>query len=255
MVPTDLRYTKEHEWVRVEGDVATVGITDYAADQLGDIVFVELPELGPAGRAVRRRSASSSRSRPSATSSRRSAARSSRRTPRWPRTPGARQQRPVRRGLDARGSGSARSRPSSTRCSTPAAYEALDRRRRSLIRWPTARTPPSDRARMLAALGVASVDELFADIPAAVRARPAWTSRRRSTELELTARLRTLAGRNRVDLAQLPRRRRLPPLHARRSSTRSCCAASSTPPTRRTSRRSARARSRRSTSTSRSSPS
>ena len=46
MVPSDLRYTKEHEWVRVEGDVATVGITAHAADQLGDIVFVELPEAG-----------------------------------------------------------------------------------------------------------------------------------------------------------------------------------------------------------------
>ena len=42
----DLRYTKEHEWVRVEGDLAIVGITDYAAHQLGDIVFVELPEAG-----------------------------------------------------------------------------------------------------------------------------------------------------------------------------------------------------------------
>jgi len=46
MIPSDLRYTKEHEWVRVEGDVATVGITQHAADQLGDIVFVELPEAG-----------------------------------------------------------------------------------------------------------------------------------------------------------------------------------------------------------------
>lgn len=46
MVPGDLRYTKEHEWVRVEGDEATVGITQYAADQLGDIVFVELPAPG-----------------------------------------------------------------------------------------------------------------------------------------------------------------------------------------------------------------
>ena len=46
MVPQDLRYTKEHEWVRIEGDMATVGITDYAAEQLGDVVFVELPELG-----------------------------------------------------------------------------------------------------------------------------------------------------------------------------------------------------------------
>ena len=46
MVPTELRYTKDHEWVRVEGDEATVGITEYAAGQLGDIVFVELPEAG-----------------------------------------------------------------------------------------------------------------------------------------------------------------------------------------------------------------
>jgi glycine cleavage system H protein len=48
MVPQDLRYTKDHEWVRVTGDMATVGITDYAAEQLGDIVFVELPEIGRA---------------------------------------------------------------------------------------------------------------------------------------------------------------------------------------------------------------
>jgi glycine cleavage system H protein len=46
MVPTDLHYTKDHEWVRVDGDVATVGITAYAAEQLGDIVFVELPDVG-----------------------------------------------------------------------------------------------------------------------------------------------------------------------------------------------------------------
>jgi glycine cleavage system H protein len=45
-VAQDLRYTKEHEWVRVVGDLATVGITDYATGQLGDIVFVELPEVG-----------------------------------------------------------------------------------------------------------------------------------------------------------------------------------------------------------------
>ncbi|MGH6953845.1 MAG: glycine cleavage system protein GcvH [Alphaproteobacteria bacterium] len=43
---SDLKYTKEHEWIRVEGDVATVGITPYAQEQLGDVVYVELPELG-----------------------------------------------------------------------------------------------------------------------------------------------------------------------------------------------------------------
>ena len=40
------RYTKDHEWVTVDGDLATVGITEYAQDQLGDIVFVELPDIG-----------------------------------------------------------------------------------------------------------------------------------------------------------------------------------------------------------------
>ena len=42
----NIRYTKEHEWVRLDGDVATIGISDYAQGQLGDIVFVELPEPG-----------------------------------------------------------------------------------------------------------------------------------------------------------------------------------------------------------------
>ena len=44
--PADCKYTKEHEWVRVEGDVAVIGITDYAQDSLGDIVFLELPSVG-----------------------------------------------------------------------------------------------------------------------------------------------------------------------------------------------------------------
>ena len=44
--PTDRRYTKEHEWVRVQNDLGTVGITDYAQDQLGDIVYVDLPSPG-----------------------------------------------------------------------------------------------------------------------------------------------------------------------------------------------------------------
>jgi glycine cleavage system H protein len=45
-VPEELQYTRSHEWVRTEGDTATVGITDHAQDELGDIVFVELPEQG-----------------------------------------------------------------------------------------------------------------------------------------------------------------------------------------------------------------
>ncbi|MEO8520818.1 MAG: glycine cleavage system protein GcvH [Acidobacteriota bacterium] len=46
MYPTDLKYTKDHEWVRLDGDQARVGITDYAQKQLGDVVYLELPEVG-----------------------------------------------------------------------------------------------------------------------------------------------------------------------------------------------------------------
>jgi len=46
MYPSDLKYTRDHEWVRLEGDEAAVGITDFAQRQLGDVVFVELPEVG-----------------------------------------------------------------------------------------------------------------------------------------------------------------------------------------------------------------
>jgi glycine cleavage system H protein len=45
-IPQDVRYTSEHEWIRIEGDIAYVGITDYAQDQLGDIVFVDIPTVG-----------------------------------------------------------------------------------------------------------------------------------------------------------------------------------------------------------------
>jgi glycine cleavage system H protein len=50
-VPEDLNYTKEHEWVRVEGDRLTVGITDFAQDALGDVVYVDVPEKGTQVRA------------------------------------------------------------------------------------------------------------------------------------------------------------------------------------------------------------
>lgn len=44
-IPSELKYTKEHEWIKIEGNMATIGITDYAQGELGDIVFVELPEI------------------------------------------------------------------------------------------------------------------------------------------------------------------------------------------------------------------
>ncbi len=45
MVPDDRKYTQEHEWIQVDGDVATIGVTDFAANELGDVVFVELPDV------------------------------------------------------------------------------------------------------------------------------------------------------------------------------------------------------------------
>jgi glycine cleavage system H protein len=45
-IPETLKYTKDHEWVKIEGDVVTIGVTDYAQGELGDVVFVELPEVG-----------------------------------------------------------------------------------------------------------------------------------------------------------------------------------------------------------------
>ena len=96
MVPADLRYTKDHEWVRVDGDTATIGVTDFAAHQLGDVVFVDLPAVGAIRRAVRdvrRRRVREGRERPVRA---RLAARWSRSTAISPAA-GAREQRPVRR--------------------------------------------------------------------------------------------------------------------------------------------------------------
>lgn len=47
-IPKDLLYTKDHEWIRIDGDIATVGITDFAQGELGDVVFVQLPDAGAA---------------------------------------------------------------------------------------------------------------------------------------------------------------------------------------------------------------
>jgi len=59
-VPAELRYTEEHEWVSIDGDVATIGITDYAATALGDVVYISLPATGAARSSRRSRSATCS---------------------------------------------------------------------------------------------------------------------------------------------------------------------------------------------------
>ncbi len=76
-VPGDLKYTKDHEWVRIDGDTATFGVTDHAQEALGDIVFVDLPDVG---RSITRERASpwSNRSRPFPMSTHRWPARSPR---------------------------------------------------------------------------------------------------------------------------------------------------------------------------------
>ena len=61
MYPENFRYTKEHEWVLVEGDTGTIGITDHAQKELGDIVYVDLPKVGRAASSRASRSARSSR--------------------------------------------------------------------------------------------------------------------------------------------------------------------------------------------------
>lgn len=45
-IPKNLKYTREHEWIRLEGDIAYIGVTDYAQEQLGDIVFIDIPSVG-----------------------------------------------------------------------------------------------------------------------------------------------------------------------------------------------------------------
>ena len=80
-------FTSDHEWLRIEGDVATIGVTDYAQSQLGDVVFVELPKVGRSPEEGRSRRRGRIRSRPPPTSTRRSRAKCSRSTRRSPPSP------------------------------------------------------------------------------------------------------------------------------------------------------------------------
>ena len=245
MVPDDLRFTKEHEWVRVEGDEATVGITQYAADQLGDIVFVELPAVGRAleqfatfgvvesvkavsdlfapvaGEVVGVNDALADTAR----ARQRRAVRRRLDGPGPPRRPGAGRRPPRRRRLRAAG-------------------------RRGLIRCRTAPTSPttgrgcSRRSAWRRSTTCSRTSRRRSDRePAADRSRRSPSS---SSPRGSPASPRATASTSRASSA------RAPTATGRRPRSTSCCsAASGTRPTRRTSPRSARARSRASTSTSR----
>ena len=195
MVPTDLRYTKDHEWVRVDGDEATVGITEYAAGQLGDIVFVELPDAGRTLEqfatfgVVESVKAVSDLFAPVSgevvTSNEALAG-----------SPGARQCRPLRRRLDD--PDQARQAGGSRRASRRGGVRRVDRG--GLARCPTDRTPTKTGSGCSRHSASNSVDELFADIPAPLRASRLDLPEP-EPELELAARLEGLAGKNRTDLA------------------------------------------------------
>ena len=196
MVPGDLRYTKDHEWVRVDGDEAVVGITQYAADQLGDIVFVELPDVGPDPRASTRRSASSSRSRRSATCSRRSGGEVTATNDALAGTPELVNSDPYGDGWMLR-----------VKLADPAAGGRAPRRRgvraahrRGLtdaVRPAHGRRPGPDARGDRHRLGRRAVRRH----PGGAAGRAAARSPEPEPELLLAARLQALAGRNRIDLA------------------------------------------------------
>ena len=174
-VPDGLRYTEDHEWLRVEGDEGVVGITAYAADELGDVVFVELPAVGPAAggaRGVRRHRVGEDRERPVRARGGRGGGRQRRPGGR----PGAGQQRPLRRGLD---DPPAPRRPGASRRAswTPPPTASGSPRADPMAYGPhTGRRPRADAR----GAGHRSVDALFEDIPAAVRAQRHRPARRRS---------------------------------------------------------------------------
>ena len=162
MVPDDRKYTQEHEWVQVEGDIGTVGVTDHAAGELGDIVFVELPETGSefsAGDSV----GTIESVKAVADLYLPVAARSSRSTTPWSTAPSCWATRPVRRRLAGQGP------PGRAGASWTTLLDA-ERLRGSAGRLSPAMAymphTPEDIRAMLATIGAASIDELFASLPA-----------------------------------------------------------------------------------------
>ena len=212
-----VKYSKEHEWIRVEGDVGTVGITDYAQEQLGDVVFVELPAgrpQGRQGRGGRRRRIGQGRERHLRAGR---PARSSRSTPRSPTTPGD-------VNADADGQGLVL-QDQARRQGELDGPDGRGRLRRAFVEEPRAEDqrdalsaahrcrPPRDAG----AIGARSVDELFRDVPASARlgAKIAGLPDHQG-ELEVERAFQAYAAKNVSPAvgAVLPRRRRLSPSRA-----------------------------------------
>ena len=182
-VPDDLRYTPDHEWLRVEGDEAVIGITAYAAEQLGDVVFVELPATGTALDAAQAFGVIESVKTASdlyapaagevvaindALGDKPELVNDDPYGDGWMVA-----HPPDRSGLSGRGRRAAdgRRRVPQDRGGwlTPSPSNRPSRLR-ALYRMTYGPHTPADREQMLGALGIDSIDALFADIPAAVRA-------------------------------------------------------------------------------------
>ena len=207
MNPDDLRYADSHEWVRVDGDTGTVGITDHAQKQLGEIVYLELPEVGHMFDAgdefgtVESVKAVSELFTPVR-------ARSSRST-RAPSASPGHQRGPVRRRLADQAQGLDRRRDRQAHGGRRVRRVRARGRAGKVKFLPTS---DAERAAMLAAIGVASIDDLFADVPAAVRRAPDLPPP--MSEIEIRRFVGGMAARNaeRARHGVLPRRRALPPL-------------------------------------------
>ena len=159
--PDDLKYHAEHDWARIDGDTATLGITWYAQEQLGEVVFFDPPQVGHERRPRTSRTPRSSRSRRSPTSSRRSRARSPRST-RGSRT------RPENVNEDPYGDGWLVKITLSDAVRGRRPDGRLDLRGLAVLSRYTSATD-ADRAEMLERIGVASIDELFEALPEGVR--------------------------------------------------------------------------------------
>ena len=170
-VPADLKYTREHEWAKQEGDRVRVGITAYAQEQLGDVVFVELPKVGAkvtASQELRRRRVGEGGLRPL----RADLGRGRRGQRRAAAEAGDGQPGPVRQGLDDR-----RRSPSNKaewdQLLTGAAVRGVPRAGRPLMPSRYIANTPEEQKRMLGVIGAASLEDLLVKIPAKARlARP-----------------------------------------------------------------------------------